>query len=264
MLGSKKTLKTLRMGTQFVDDPSKGFIFIYGKEGGTTTTLANSIVKMLPDHLKVYTLLTEPPHNATAPVKKHFPKEWEKDRFVLPMSEDGTHVFPITTRAEIVMFPNLVRRNGDAGAIIIDALDTLRLILFKHHSAKQISLKAWGDADNDIVNELFLEFVTMDVPIIVIMKEKEETKVESSGGKLISMEKTGDIVPSFDKARILRWASMKFHVLRKGRFEVTKTKGMVEEGEKFNYGFKTKDKKNLYDQLEGTWLPEILRLMKVS
>jgi hypothetical protein len=38
MLGSKNTLKTLKMGTRFADDPSKGFIFIYGKEGGTTTT----------------------------------------------------------------------------------------------------------------------------------------------------------------------------------------------------------------------------------
>ena len=82
---SREKMKTLRLGTQFVDDPSKGFIFIYGKEGGTTTTLANSIIKMLPEDKKIYTLLTEPPHNATGPLIKHFPKEWQNDRFVLPL-----------------------------------------------------------------------------------------------------------------------------------------------------------------------------------
>jgi hypothetical protein len=256
-------MKTLRLGTQFVDDPTKGFIFVYGAEGGTTTTFANSIVKMLPADKKVYVLLTEPPHNATAPIKKHFPKEWQNDRFVLPMGEDGHSVFPVTTKAEILLYPSAVRKAGDAGAIIIDALDTLRLILFKHYESKEISFKAWGDADNDIVR-MFLDFVTMDVPIIVIMKEKEETVVKASGGKIISIDKTGEIVPSFDKAKILRWASMKFHILRKGRFEVTKTKGMIEEGEKFSYTFKTEGKKNLYDQLTGTWLPDILRMMKVE
>jgi hypothetical protein len=221
-------------------------------------------VKMLPTDKKVYTLLTEPPHNATGPLIKHFPEEWNADRFVLPLADDGSHVFPVTTRAEVLAFSPAVRSKGDAGAVIIDAMDTLRLILFKHHLKKQISYKAWGDADNDIIHHVFLEFVAMDLPVIVIMKEKEETIVQSTDGKIDKIEKTGEIVPSFDKEKILRWASIKLHVLRKGRFEVTKTKGMVEEGEKFTYGFKTEGKKKLYDQFEGTWLPDLLRLMKVT
>lgn len=262
MLGTSKKTKDamdlLAMTSLISDDPLHSFIFIYGVEGSSTTTLSYSIVDAIPKDKKLYVVLTEPPHNATAPLLKHFPQYVVDERVVLP-SKNGV-VYPIINRQQFQHYMAQISQQNDVGAVLFDALDSLRFILYNHHlnpSGKN-TLKAWGDADNDIINVGMIGLVGLPIPKIIIMKEKDETKVGKDDNGRVKFEKTGHRVPAFDSEKIQRWASMRFRTLGIGEYEVMKTKGMVKKGEKFTFGFDLKKKPI------GDWLPELLRKMKVK
>lgn len=263
MLGSsnsknaKRSMDLLAMTSHISDNALHSFIFVYGKEGSSTTTLAYSILGAIPEDKKLYVILTEPPHNSTAPLLKHFPEYAVDERVIFPSK--GNVVHPISSRQQFQYFISQILSKDDVGAILFDAIDSLRFILYNHYlnSNGSNTLKAWGKADDDINNSL-IRLVALPIPKIVIMKEKAETIVGKDDMGRIQFEKTGNVIPSFNSERIQRWASMRFHMLKIGEYEVMKTKGNVRTGEKFNFGF------DIQKRRTGVWLPELLKKMQVE
>jgi len=260
MLGSNKnstkSMDLLAMTSHVSDNALHSFIFIYGKEGSSTTTLAYSILGAIPKDKKLYVILTEPPHNSTAPLLKHFPEYAVDERVIFPSKDNIVH--PISNRQQFQYFVSQILLKDDVGAILFDAIDSLRFILYNYYLSSNTSntLKAWGKADDDI-NSSLIRFVSLPIPKIVIMKEKAETIVGKDSMGKMKFEKTGNIVPAFNSEKVQRWASMRFHTLKIGEYEVVKTKGNVKVGEKFRFGF------DIQKRQTGVWLPEMLKKMQV-
>jgi len=257
MIGKKGAmLKSIDLSSSFNDDPAQSFIFIFGKEGSSTTTLAMSIVDVIEEDKNVYILNTEPPHNETGIIMKHYAKEHAKGRFVLPAKKGTDKVIPITSRSEYYMFRDKALADENIGAFVIDAIDTLRLMLFGEFSRKQkFSMKAWMDADQEII-KLFMMLLEKQIPVIVILKEKEKTIVTNTS-EGVNVTKTGEIVPTLDNERIQRWASIRLQTTAIGRYTVVKTKGAVDTGTEFEF---------LYDKetntKSGVWIPQLLAKMR--
>ena len=105
MIGKKgMMIKSIDLSSSFTDDPAQSFIFIFGAEGSGTTTLALSIVDVIDEDKKVYILNTEPPHNETGIITKHYAKEHADARFILPAKKGTDMAIPITSRSEYYMF----------------------------------------------------------------------------------------------------------------------------------------------------------------
>ncbi len=255
MIGKKGVmLKSIDLSSSFNDDPSQSFIFIFGKEGTSTTTLALSIVSIVEEDKKVYILNTEPPHNETGIIMKHYAEEHADGRFILPAKKGTDRVIPITSRSEYYMFRDKALADENIGAFIIDAIDTLRLMLFGEFSKNnKFAMKAWMDADQEII-KLFTMLLGKSIPVVVILKEKEKTIVtQTSEG--VNVTKTGEIVPTLDNERIQRWASIRLQTTEIGKYTVVKTKGAVETGTEFVFLIDEKIK-------TGVWLPELLAKMR--
>lgn len=257
MIGKKSVmLKSIDLSSTFNDDPAQSFIFIYGAEGSSTTTLALSIVDLVDEDKKIYILNTEPPHNETGIIMKHYTKEQKEGKFILPVKQNSEMVIPITSRSEYYKFRDKSLADEEMGAFVIDAIDTLRLMLFGEYSKKnKFQMKAWMDADQEII-KLFMMLLEKQIPVIVILKEKEKTIVtQTSEG--VNVTKTGEIVPTLDNERIQRWASIRLYTPEIGKYEVVKTKGAVEKGQTFEF---------IYDkntgEKKGVWLPQLLAMMK--
>lgn len=264
MIGSKgKLIKSIDLVDEFDDDPSKSFIFIYGDEGSSTTSLAMSISEAIDPQKKVYVLNTEAPHNETGIIKKHFPEGYDNGRFVLPASKETGSIIPITSRDEFYNFTEKMEAADDVGAVVVDAIDTLRLILFSDY-AKNINflMTAWVEADNDII-DFFMKSLKKQVPIVIVMKEKEKTEVTNKGKIEVKRFEDEDgnpvIIPTVDNKRIQRWASIRIKTLDIGKYEVMKSKGEVEKGAVFDFTWDKKTKEK-----GGVWLPNLLELMEVD
>ena len=255
MIGKKGVMiKSIDLSSSFNDDPSQSFIFIFGKEGTSTTTLALSIVDIIEKDKKIYILNTEPPHNETGIIMKHYAEEHADGRFILPAKKGTDRVIPITSRGEYYIFRDKALADEDIGAFIIDAIDTLRLMLFGEFSKNnKFAMKAWMDADQEII-KLFMLLLERQIPVVVILKEKEKTIVtQTSEG--VNVTKTGEIVPTLDNERIQRWASIRLQTTEIGKYTVVKTKGAVEIGTEFTFLTDGKVK-------AGVWLPELLAKMR--
>jgi hypothetical protein len=255
MIGKKGVmLKSIDLSSSFNDDPSQSFIFIFGREGSSTTTLALSIVSIIEEGKKVYILNTEPPHNETGIIMKHYAEEHADGRFILPAKKGTDRVIPITSRSEYYMFRDKALADENIGAFIIDAIDTLRLMLFGEFAKNiKFQMKAWMDADQEII-KLFMMLLERQIPVVVILKEKEKTIVtQTSEG--VNVTKTGEIVPTLDNERIQRWASIRLQTTDIGKYTVVKTKGAVETGTEFEFLTDGKVK-------TGIWLPELLAKMR--
>ena len=244
---SLKEKMASRIASDYYTDPLKGFVFIYGEENTTTTTLALSIVKALPPDKKAYVLLTEPPYNVTGIIEKHY-KEFE-DRFVFTTYK-GT-VMPVTTYTDYEKFLDEYVSSKDGGALIVDAIDTLVNVLFmKYEKENKLLMDAWGKTYGDIIKNLFMRVNSLGRPTVIVMKEKEKIIVERVGRK-VEVTSTGEIVPTLSSERIQRWATTRLRMLKKGHYVVMKSKGRVKEGEKFKFN----------EKLEGVLLPELLKKM---
>lgn len=257
MIGKKGVmLKSIDLSSTFVDDPAQSFIFIFGKEGSGTTTLALSIVDIIEEGKQIYILNTEPPHNETGIIMKHYAEEHANGRFILPAKKGTDMVIPITSRSEYYMFRDKALADEDIGAFIIDAIDTLRLMLFGEFSKNQkFGMKAWMDADQEII-KLFMMLLEKQIPVIIILKEKEKTIVtQTSEG--INVTKTGEIVPTLDNERIQRWASIRLQTTNIGKYTVVKTKGAVDIGTEFEFKY---DK--ITGEKTGTWISQLLAKMR--
>lgn len=272
--------KTIEMSGEFEDDPSLSMFMIYGKEGGGTTSLALSILEVIPEDKKVYTLLTEMPHNFSGVLAKHFPVDHMAQRVVVPTTEshDGTRVpRPISSLTDFMMWRRemiQVREDGsfhlkkdDCGALLVDALDTLRNIFKAHYDQKAPNKGSlnYVDADNDIIDKLFLPFSFQGIPIVVILKHKQETDwINDDFGNLMKVERhknpdgSPKMVPTIDGDKIMRWGTIRLWCKDKvGTYEVMKTKGMVDEGTILNYGYDGHPSNRT-----GVWLKELIEMMK--
>lgn len=270
------------MSGDFVDDPALSMFMIYGKEDSGTTSLALSILDVIPKDKKVYTLLTEMPHNFSGPYKRHYRADYDKHRVVLPIAinADGKNVpRPISSFKDFMMWrQGLIRVNADqsydlkaedCGALIVDALDTLRNIFKARHdrlSPNAGSLN-YVPADNDIIDQLFLPFSLQGIPIVVILKHKQDTTWHNdpeNPNKLLKVEKhmnkdgSPKMVPTIDGDKVMRWGTIRLWTMDEvGTYEVMKSKGAVDEGERLTFGFKDKAKKIR----TGTWLKELIKKM---
>lgn len=259
MIGKKGVmLKSIDLSSTFNDDPRQSFIFIFGREGTGTTTLALSVVDVVDEDKNIYILNTEPPHNETGIIMKHYAKEHANGRFILPAKKGTDQVVPITSRSEYYTFRDKALADENIGAFVIDAIDTLRLILFGEFAKNiKFQMKAWMDADQEII-KLFTMLLGKSIPVIVILKEKEKTIVtQTSEG--ISVTKTGEIVPTLDNERIQRWASIRLQTTEIGKYTVVKTKGAVDKGTEFTFSYiKTTGERT------GVWIPELLTMMRTD
>ena len=257
MIGKKGVmLKSIDLSSSFNDDPRQSFIFIFGREGTGTTTLALSIVDVVDEDKNIYILNTEPPHNETGIIMKHYAKEHANARFVLPAKKGTDIAIPITSRSEYYIFRDKALVDEHIGAFVIDAIDTLRLMFFGEFSKNQkFGMKAWMDADQEII-KLFMKLLEKQIPVIVILKEKEKTIVTQTSEGL-NITKTGEIVPTLDNARIQRWASIRLQTTDIGTYVVVKTKGAVETGTEFKFVYNKET-----NEKTGNWLPELLTLMR--
>jgi hypothetical protein len=249
-------LKSIDLSNSFNDDPSQSFIFIFGREGTSTTTLALSIVDIIEEDKKIYVLNTEPPHNETGIIMKHYAKEHADGRFILPAKKGTQQVIPITSRSEYYIFRDKALADENIGAFIIDAIDTLRLMLFGEFSKKnKFAMKAWMDADQEII-KLFMMLLEKQIPVIVILKEKEKTIVtQTSEG--VNVTKTGEIVPTLDNERIQRWASIRLQTTEIGSYTVVKTKGAVDINTEFKFVYNKET-----NERTGVWIPQLLAKMR--
>lgn len=264
MIGSKGSLiKSIDLVNEFEDDPKRSFIFIYGDEGSSTSTLAMSISEAIDSDKKVYVLNTEAPHNETGIIKKHFPDGYTSGQFVLPASKDNGMVIPITSRDEFYNFVDKAVKDDNLGAVVVDAIDTLRLILFSDYSKNlRFTMMAWVKADNDII-DFFMKMLKKQIPVVVVMKEKEKTEVDDAGGVSVTKikDENGDpvIIPTVDNKRIQRWASIRIKTIDIGHYKVMKSKGSVERGTEFKFTWNSKTKEK-----GGTWLPQLFDEMEVN
>jgi hypothetical protein len=283
MFGDTATpaLKVLEMGGLIEDDPTKSMLMIYGKENGGTTTLASSIIDVIDPEKKIYVLLTEMPHNVTGILNKHYNKEFKEGRFILPTVQHGERTFarPVSSQSDFIQWKNaMIRKNSDGsydlrkedcGCIIVDALDTLREILYSYYLAKNPKKGTinYAEADNDIINQLFLPLSFQNIPIIVILKHKPKTDwiSDEKTGALLRVEKiknedgTQKIVPTIDGEKIMRWTTIRLWCENEaGSYEIMKTKGHVEEGEVFSFGFKKGSK----TEKTGVWLKQLFEKMR--
>lgn len=257
MIGKRGVmLKSIDLSSTFINDPAQSFIFIFGAEGSSTTTLALSIVDVIDENKKVYILNTEPPHNETGIIMKHYANEHANGRFVLPAKKGTNMAIPITSRSEFYMFRDKALASEDIGAFVIDAIDTLRLMLFGEFAKNiKFQMKAWMDADQEII-KLFMMLLEKQIPVIIVLKEKEKTIVtQTSEG--VSVTKTGEIVPTLDNARIQRWASIRLQTNKIGKYTVVKTKGAVDIGTEFEFKY---DK--ITGEKTGVWISQLLAKMK--
>jgi hypothetical protein len=263
MLGGK-LFDGIKLTPDLIDDPLKSFVYIFGDEDSGTTTLAMSIVGVLPKPeedrdktKKVYVLVTEPPHNETGPILKHYKLEVGKGRFVLPTDMKG-NIVPITSREQFILFCDALMNQSDVGAVVIDALDSLVLMLFGHHSKKtKFKMDAWGSAADDIIQKLFMPLLKLHVPVVLVTKEKDHKDVKKNlaTGKVEVIDHE-EVISTVSNKRILRWGSIRIRTLGIGNYTITKTKGKIAVGAKFKCHFEGLVRK-------GTWLPELLNQMKV-
>lgn len=246
MKNLRKTL-TKSFASNYSFDPKRGFVFIYGEENSTTTTLGLSVVKAIPKDKKVYVLLTEPPFNTIGIIYKHYSDY--TDRFVF-MTE-GEEPVPVMTKEDYQRFIDKYVADPDGGALIVDALDTLVTVVFSYYEPKnKFLMDAWGKTYGDLIKNLFLKVNTLGRPTVIITKEKEEAIVKRVGGEL-SVKKTGNVLPTVSTDRIQRWATTRLRMLDKGKYEVVKSKGKVEEGSVFTFA----------EDMSGTMLPQLMELM---
>ena len=161
-------------------------------------------------------------------------------------------------------------KKDDCGVLIVDALDSLRNIFKSFYdigAPKKGSLN-YGPADQDIVEKLFLPFSFQGIPIVVILKHKQDTDwISDDFGQLIKVEKhynkdgSPKMVPTIDGDKIMRWGTIRLWTQDKvGTYEVMKTKGMVDEGTVFEFGFRAKSK----TVRTGVWLPQLIEKMKTG
>jgi hypothetical protein len=265
-MSQKKLVSTDEYSAEWDDDPLKSIIMIYGQEDGGTTSLACSIVDAIDANSelagkKVYVLLTEMAHNFSGIVKKHFPSYQTANRFVLPTMEYGGKIVPrtISTREEFLDWCAFIGTQKDMGGIIVDALDTLRDILFMYYFEKYPGKENmnYTSADADLRNMFFLKVVNLQIPVVVIAKHKEEVIYHTEGKKLLDIEKTGKIVPTIAGQRLLRWTTIRLWCEEVGQYTVFKAKGPVETGMEFSFGFGAQ--KHIRT---GTWLPQLLNYMR--
>ncbi len=248
----KLSLKHVNVGYEFDDNPLKSIVYIYGDEGLSTTTLALSVVDTIPDDKRVYIMSTEPPHNETGIIKKHFMEQYNKGKFVLPIDKKTGDVMTLTEKSGMISFLEKTFAADDCGVLVIDALDSVRAALFMD-GAMKFGMKAWSNADDFIVENIILKVLEKGIPMVAVMKEKEDIIVNADS----SITKLGKIVPMVKGTRIQRWASTRLRCIKIGEFEVMKSKGNLNKAErkKFKWSKKTGN--------TGFWMSSIYDAMRV-
>jgi hypothetical protein len=251
--------KKMSMSDNWENRPEMGFTLIYGKENGGTTTLSLSIVETetlkINNDKNVYVLLTEPAHNFTGPIKKHFP-EYSK-RFIMPVDENND-ITPITSHSELTSWIKTISNKNDVGAVIIDAIDTIRNMLYLHYLflSPERGAMNYTFVDNDLMG-LFLKLQGLHIPVVMIMKQKDETEWVFDGPRIKEIVKTGKIVPSVNTEKILRWSTTRIWCIKIGEYQIVKTKSSYST-EKINvFGFDGSTSKRT-----GIWLPELFNQMR--
>jgi len=253
----------IRLVSTFEDDPSRGFTFIFGDENTGTSSLAYSIVDVIAEDKKVYVLPTEPPHNITGIIKKSFKTQYEAGKFVIPVNKAGESI-PIGSFEQFTSWKEMLLGAKDVGAIVIDALDSVVAMLYKFFEGTTHDIQKIWTETYDAVRDLFLDINTKmtGIPVIVITKEKADAIYSSKGGKkkitpVLNEDGTPVIVPNIGK-KVLRWASIRVRLTKKGHYIAMKTKGDIEEQDEF---FFTKEEGT--HKLTGTLLPQLFDFEKV-
>jgi hypothetical protein len=241
-----KKIKMKNIGTvdSFEDDVLKSILFIYGDEGTGTTTLAMSMVDVVDSDKKIYVLVTEPMHNETGIIHHHFGDEMEAGRFVLPSDSEGNPV-TLIDKASILSFVTKAKSADDIGCLVIDALDTVRVILAES-SNSNFAMKQWSDANTFIIKTILKPMTELGIPVVGVMKEKEAIKVNPDN----SVTKLGYIEPNISSPKIQRWCSFRLRCTKVGEYEVMKSKGGLEKGDRLKFGFSGKKR-------IGDWLSTV-------
>jgi len=250
--------------SDFEDDPTRGYTFIFGGENTGTSSLAYSIVDIIPEGKKVYVLMTEPAHNVTGIIKKSYRQQYDAGKFQLPATKDGK-TLSIVDYTQFVAFQEALLNAKDVGAVVIDATDSLVGILYKEFAKNTNNIQGIWTSTYDAIRDFFFEInsVLIGVPVIVITKERDDAvygKNERGGLKITPvLDEDGNqvVVPNIGK-KMLRYASIRVRLYEKGKYIAMKTKGDVEESEKFEF---RKDKNH---KLTGILLPELFAKEKVD